>query len=425
MTTTARWDPASLLDPEAARHAGRDVLSLALIDARNVTLAWMDLFEAPGLLFGSHDVHSSGEQSRPLIPLHDIGQIAWAQEFWVARHVQRGRGEAGDVRSPRLPSVHHRADAWFSPWEQEPWRVGPAPDLPDAAFVRSYLEQTLELTLELLEAVPTEQASDDAACHIFRWAVLNEDRLCERLAGAAHWMGIDAGEALAHVGPAPARGQREPLWMPARRFVVGSPAGGLVPPNERWAFEEAIPAFEIDAQPVTWSAMSEFAEDGGYDDARWWAPDGWAWVQVQARRAPRGVVQWHGGVLRERAGQIQRAPSLQAAAHVTWYEADAWCRWAGRRLPTEVEWEQAACTAASRGFVWGDVWEWALGGARMWPTADHQAVAGFSHKPVDARYKVLRGASSWTAPRCRWPRSRRFVRPERDDLFSGFRSCAL
>ena len=416
-----RWDPATLLDPQAARQAGPELLSLLLIDARNVTLAWLDAFEVAQCLHGGEGVSTP----QTTVPLRAIGQVGWAQEFWTARHVQRLQGETAAARTPRLASVHHRADDWFSPESGLPWDGLPPHELPDVNTVRQYLEQTLELTLDLLSAVPKGPAMRDEPWHVFRWAVLNEDRLCERLAVAACGWGVESKVSLAAVGPPPARAAREPLWMPARRFEVGSRPAGLVPPNERWAFEENIPEFEIDAQAVSWAALAEFAEDGGYDDPRWWTQAGWAFVQAQSRRAPRGVVQWQGGVWRERAGRVQRAPGSQAAAHVTWYEADAWCRWAGRRLPTEVEWEQAACTAASRGFVWGELWEWTLGAARWWPTWQRHPVAGFTVSDPDPQAKVLRGASSWTAPRAAHPKGRRFVLPQRDEGFFGFRSCAL
>jgi formylglycine-generating enzyme required for sulfatase activity len=197
-------------------------------------------------------------------------------------------------------------------------------------------------------------------------------------------------------------------------------------PGERWAHEVDVPEGEIDAQAVDWSQFVEFAEDGGYDDPRWWSPEGWDWLQREGRRAPRGVEQLRGGVLLQRAGRVTRAAAGLGALHVTWHEADAWCRWAGRRLPTEPEWELAACTASSRGFVWGDALEWVAGRARPWPGGE-SPVAGFGPwpPPGDTVLRVLRGASSWTVPRARHPRARRFVAPERDDLFAGFRSCAL
>ena len=137
------------------------------------------------------------------------------------------------------------------------------------------------------------------------------------------------------------------------RQRVGSEGAGFAYDNERPAHDEALPEFEIDAQAVSWAQYTEFVEDGGYDEPRWWSVDGWAWVQAGGRRSPRHVDQMRQGVLQQRFGRLTRVPLSQAALHLSWYEADAWCRWAGRRLPTEVEWEHAARTGESRGFRWG------------------------------------------------------------------------
>lgn len=401
----------SIHSPEAARRAGRDWLSLALIDSRNRTLRWLARFEAAGMLHGAH--------AWPQAPLRRIGQAGWWQEFWIARHVQRARGEAGDAASPRLASVEPQADAWFDPVRGLPWSAATAPSSDE---VRAYLEATLETTLDLLGAAP----DSDAGLHVFRLALLAEDRLAEALAEAAQALEIDPANAAAPGGPAPARVERAALWMPAQRFALGTPrGGGLVPPNERWAHEVAVPEFEIDAQAVSWQRYVEFAEDGGYDRPELWSREGWAWLQAEGRRAPRGVEQLRGAVLLQRGGQMRRAPSGQAVVHASWHEAEAWCRWAGRRLPTEVEWELAAGGAASRGFVWGDVWEWAAGSARAWPNDDAAAPAGFAPVPPLTAKRVLRGASSWTVPRAVQRRGRRFVPATRDTAFCGFRSCAI
>jgi formylglycine-generating enzyme required for sulfatase activity len=146
-------------------------------------------------------------------------------------------------------------------------------------------------------------------------------------------------------------------------------------------------------------------------------------VQAEGRRAPRYVEQMRQGVLVERQGQMQRISAAQAAIHVSRHEAEAWCHWAGRRLPTEVEWELAALAGAPRGFVYGDVFEWAGGSARAWP--GHPGVLpGFSPLPERGRLGVLRGASWMTRTRWCHPRARRFAAAQRDDLFCGFRSCA-
>ena len=97
----------------------------------------------------------------------------------------------------------------------------------------------------------------------------------------------------------------------------------------------------------------EFVGDGGYDHPEFWDPAGWQWLQSEGRRGPRYVEQIgvaSGAVVQTRFGNAMRMLGHQPAMHMSWWEADAWCRWAGRRLPAEVEWEVAAHTASRRGF---------------------------------------------------------------------------
>lgn len=402
---------ASMHDPQAARQAGRDDLSLMLMDARNRTLRWLSAYESSERLLGG-DGHA-------VVPLRWIGHAAWFQEYWTARSVQRLRGEAADEAAPRLPSVDSRADAWFSPERLPDWRDGQGPA---AQEVRDYMARTLDICLDLLAGAPATAEG----LHAFRLVLLHEDRLAERLAVAAQWLGFRPDDPTLDLPPSPPlRPQRQPVWMPASTVELGSRPQGLVPPNERWAHAVQVPDAEIDAQVVSWARYAEFVQDGGYDEPTWWTPEGWQWIGEVGRRSPRGVEQLRSGVVLERWGQLGRAAPGLPAAHVTWHEANAWCAWAGRRLPTEAEWELAASTAGSRGFVWGDVHEWMLGRARPYPGSEGQAVAGFGALNLEAGHRVLRGASCWTVPRAAHVKARRFVSGFRDDLFCGFRSCAV
>jgi EgtB-related family protein len=130
-------------------------------------------------------------------------------------------------------------------------------------------------------------------------------------------------------------------------------------------------------------------------------------------------------VLMERFGKTTRVPMGQPARHLSWYEADAWCRWAGRRLPTELEWEMAALQGASRGWRHGQVWEWTMGSFRPYPGFEPGPDASYSPPAFGGTHKVLRGGSFATRERVAHPRFRRFLAPERDDVFNGFRSVAL
>jgi formylglycine-generating enzyme required for sulfatase activity len=393
-------DPAAL-----ARRGGREWLSLALLEARNELLARLALQPTRS------ESTDSGENADSAQAWRLAARAGWFQEWWIARHVQRARGEAADASSPRLPGIEPRAEGWL--------RSAVAAD---AEAIRRYLGQTLEQTLELLST-----AEDGAAgLYVYRLALQNEDRLAERL-----------GHRLTVLLPPP-RPQREALGMPASRFRLGSEADArsFVPPGERWAHEVAVPEFEIDAQCVNWAQFAEFAEDGGYDRRECWSDAGWDWLQHDGRRAPRDVEQLAGGVLVMRAGQLQRAPQQQAAMQVTRHEAEAWCRWVGRRLPTEPEWELAAHAVARRGFLWGDVLEWVAGSARAYPGADEHVplgtldvIAAPSDAAAAAGHRVhagvLRGCTSATPARWRHAKARRFAWPHEDTLRSGFRSCAL
>ncbi|MEP7298824.1 MAG: SUMF1/EgtB/PvdO family nonheme iron enzyme [Burkholderiales bacterium] len=380
------------VDSPLMRQAGKELLSLALMDARNHTLRWFGALE-----------------STPAAPLWELGHAGWFQEHWIARNMQRQRGEHGDATRPKLASILPEADAVFAHDNGAP--------APDVQTVRQYLVDTLETTLELLDGA----AEDDDALYFYRLALLREDALRERFAERAQTAGIDTGL----LAPMPTRAPRAPLLFPATRWTLGSTPGGFVPDNEKWAHDVPLQEFEIDAQAVSWAQYIEFVEDGGYDDRRHWSEPGWASVQAHGRRTPRHVDQMRQGVLQRRFGKLMRVPLAHPVVHVSWFEADAWCRWAGRRLPGEAEWEAAAVLGAGQGMRWGEVREWMAGTLRPYPGAPASSPGQAVDAATGGLVRVLRGASIATAGRLRSPKARDARDPAHDEGFCGFRSCTI
>jgi iron(II)-dependent oxidoreductase len=378
------------VDSPALRQAGGQLLSLALIDARNHTLQWLAAWE-----------QAAGRR--------DPAGLAGLQQ---AQDIVTGIGALADqwiVGGPRLANGAV-ADA------------GTADGAAEVDGLRAGLLASLEATLELLDAAPDH----DAGLHLFRAALFHEDACGEQLAALAQAHGLQ----VALHAPA-AQAWRAPLWLPARRWTLGSADGGFAFDLERPAHAVDVPEFEIDAQAVDWARFIEFVDDGGYDRQELWHPEGWQWVQGQGRRAPAHVAQIggrSGAVLQQWFGQSVRLSASQPVVHATWWEADAWARWAGRRLPTEAEWEIAAVSAANLGFRWGAVHEWMAGSLRPWdgyvPDA-WSAGTWLDPQPYWGRARVRRGASFATRARLKHPRMRGFGLPDADQAFVGFRTCAV
>ena len=413
------------IDSPYIRQAGPEVLSLALMDARNRTLHLMAEFErlVPDLRFAK-DL-SVPRMSEVLPPVWLLGHVGWFQEVWLGRNTQRYAGMHCPAQPTLLASIDPRADEFFDPRlvpRAERWTLG----YPDLSTIKSYLLETLESTLELLEKAP---ATDDGL-YFFRLALAREDQMGEQFIVMAQALGLKLPTQ-----PPVVRPSRQAILVPACTWRTGAAAAGFAFDNEWPQHEVRVPEFDIDAQPVSWAQFTEFVSDGGYDNPAFWSHEGKQWQsEVSAgqgkefgRRAPRYVEQIgsaSGAVLALRFGQMQRMAGSASAVHLSWHEASAYARWAGRRLPTEVEWEIAASLLSGQGFAWGDVWEWTCNTFRPYqgfmpsPWAQGSTVH-FEH------CKTLRGASWATRERMKVPTFRNFARPQRDGGFVGFRTCSV
>lgn len=413
------------IDSPDMRCAGRELLSVALMDARNHTLHLASQLAAADADATVRPADTDTDLPCPSLAW-ELGHIGWFQEWWIARNMQRARGRRCDPAATRLPSLEPSADRW---WDDA--RVAPqerrALALPDLDTLRTYLLASLETTLELLDSA----GDTDDGLYFYRLALFHEDMHGEELIALAQRLGVALDMEL----PGP-MAQRAPLLVNATRWDMGRADGaGFTFDNERALHPVDVPEFEIDAQVVSWSQYVEFVDDGAYDRAELWHPQGWQWLQAKAAaegseaggRAPRFVQQIgvaSGAVMQRRFGTDRRMLGGQCVTHVSWWEADAWCRWAGRRLPAEAEWELAACTVQRRGFRWGDVWEWTGSTARPYPGFSADPWRDYS-EPCFGSHKVLRGASFATRERMKDARFRNFQLPHIDTIFCGFRSCAL
>jgi iron(II)-dependent oxidoreductase len=187
--------------------------------------------------------------------------------------------------------------------------------------------------------------------------------------------------------------------IPGGKFMLGAkPSEGFVFDNEKWAHEVALAPFRIARSPVSNAQFLAFVEAGGVVPRYWQKLDG-AWRQ---RRFDRWVP----------------LAMDEPVRHVSWDEAQAYCAWAGRRLPSEAEWE-----CASARLEYGQVWEWTASVFAPYPGFGADPYQEYS-QPWFGTHKVLRGASFFTPARLRRPAFRNFYTPERADVFCGFRTCA-
>ena len=254
--------------------------------------------------------------------------------------------------------------------------------------------------------------------------------------------------------------------VPAGPFRMGTDEPVRAYDNERPAHDVDVAAFRLDVHPVTNAAFLDFVDDGGYARRELWTEDGWRWLATarvahpqQWRRAPDG--RWH----ELHFGRSAPIAPDQPVVHVSWYEADAYARWAGKRLPTEAEWEKAAAwdleTGLARPFPWGDapwtperatlgqrtfapsaagahpsgasfygceqmvgdVWEWTASEFLPYPGFAAFPYPEYSAVHFGRGYKVLRGGSWATQPLVVSTTFRNWDLPERRQIFAGFR-CA-
>jgi iron(II)-dependent oxidoreductase len=240
------------------------------------------------------------------------------------------------------------------------------------------------------------------------------------------------------------------VFVPGGPFTMGTDSEPFAYDNERPAHIVDVAPFFIDTVPVTNGRYAAFVAAGGYDDPRWWTPAGWAWRTEAGLAAPAFWRSEGGGTWSVlRFGARLDLPLDEPVQHVCWYEADAYARFAGRRLPTEAEWEKAAqgakadhanlgqhhfgpapvgaypdgAGACGAEQMLGDVWEWTSSDFSPYPGFSAFPYKEYSEVFYGPDYKVLRGGSWATHPSVARVTFRNWDYPIRRQIFAGFR-CA-
>jgi len=338
-------------------------------------------------------------------PLWELGHVAWFQEFWLHR------GGSFDV-----PSLLPDADRWYDsarvPHDTR-WDL----DLPDVPATLAYGDAVLARTLALLRDGPL----DDERAYFAQLALFHQDMHNE----AFCYMWQTLGFAMPVAWPVQEAKARGDIEFADGTHMLGATLGtGFVFDNEKWTHAVPVPAFAIARSVVSNAEFRAFVEAGGYARNEFWSEQGRLMREQLCLEHPR---YWRreGGIWQVR--RFERWLPLnydEAVRHVSAHEADAYCRWAKRRLPSEAEWERAAC-GSPEDFRYGQVWEWTASRFAPYPGFSADPYKEYSEPWFAEEHRVLRGGSFVTPRRLMRPSWRNFYKPVRADLFCGFRTCAL
>jgi gamma-glutamyl hercynylcysteine S-oxide synthase len=374
------------------------------------------------LLAPIDDADLVGQVSALMSPLvWDLAHVGHYEELWLLRNL------AG------APPTNELFDDVYDAFKH-PRRDRPSLPILGPADARSFVADVRRRVLDVLATIDLD--SDDPLVHdgfVYGMVVQHEHQHDETMLATIQLMEHFAHPDADGWRPAPverdAAGTTEGMVdIAGGPSVIGTDAHGWVYDNERPRHEVEVAPFRIDRTPVTNRQYRAFIDDCGYDDPRLWSAEGWAWRQETDVEAPQfwrreGGDDWS----RRRFGRREELPLDEPVQHVCWHEADAFARWRGARLPTEIEWEAAAARdgeADGPQRMLGDVWEWT--------DTDFDAYPGFVSFPYreysevffGPEYKVLRGGSWATDASVRRATFRNWDYPIRRQIFAGFRCAA-
>jgi len=435
-----KLDPADL-DQEALRAH----IAAELTRARNRT---------EGLTTAVDEADLVRQHSPLMSPLvWDHAHVGNQEEIWLLRDVGGRAGVRTDIDQMYDAFANPRADR-------------PALPLLSPTEAHGYVRQVRDEVLEVLSTVSLDGRRLTRSGFVYGLVVQHEQQHDETML-ATHQL-RRTGPPLSAPVPRPARADGLPteVLVPAGGFTMGTSTEAWALDNERPAHRVELPGFWIDTVPVSNGRYLAFMADGGYDDPRWWTAAGWEYRQRAGLGAP---LFWHrdadGSWWRRSFGVELPVEPDEPVVHVCQHEAAAYAAWAGRRLPTEAEWEKAArwdpATGRSRRYPWGDadptadlanldqrhlrpapvgsypagasplgvhqligdVWEWTASTFRPYPGFEVFPYPEYSQVFFGDEYYVLRGGSFGTDRSACRGTFRNWDYPIRRQIFAGFRTA--
>ena len=375
----------------AVRDATKTDVVAALERAREATLRLVEPLDDELLLAQVSPLMS------PLV--WDLAHIGWFEELWLVRRL------GGEAQGERFDDVY---DAFRHARSE---RSGLPILTPREA--RAYLERVRRDTLQVLEDVSLDDSDPllgDA--YVYGLVAQHELQHQETMLQTIQLSGVEY--------PAPPLEDMQvaaDVLVPGGPFMLGTDDEPWAYDNERPAHVVELPAFSLERHPVMNERVAEFVEEGGYRTRRFWSEAGWSWLQEEQVEAPLYWQRAPEGWLRRRFGRSEPVPPAEPVQHVSFYEAEAVAAWAGKRLPTEAEWEKAANEIERTPWVW----EWTSSAFTGYPGFKAFPYPEYSEVFFGDEHRVLRGGSWATDPLVARVTFRNWDFPQRRQLFSGVR----
>ena len=380
--------------------------------------------------------------------LWELGHVAWFQERWCLRlradeSLSESLLDAADALYDSATVAHETR--WDLP-------------LPGRSATLDYQDRVLGRVLTRLEREP----DNEWFLYFVQLASFHEDMHAEAFHYTRQTLGYP--DPLNGAPAAKAKKLKGDAEIPGGTYPVGaSRNSGFHFDNEKWVHPVELRPFRIARTAVTNRQFLEFAREGGYRRREWWSDEGWRWKEAVQAAAPRYWAEKDSAWLERRFDKWVKLEDELPVMHVNWHEANAYCRYARRRLPSEAEWEVAASFSgdgARRRYPWGEragdetpanlggngrapvgafadgdsfmgcrqmlgnIWEWTSSAFDPYPGFVCDPYREYS-EPWFGTHKVLRGGSFATPARLVSNTWRNFYTPDRGDVFAGFRTCAL